>query len=939
MAANLRAARALQAAHAGDRQALGATAWPSPRVLDWKSWINELWEQYTRRADSSSAVEMPLTALQEHQLWKQVQGADRDRVVAPQRMADLAQQAYALLGDYDAHPLRVAAAAGRFGTSHEDAARFLVWAADFDRLCQRHGWLSSTRLAQRLAAAAGVLDQPDELWLVGFDRVTPGQGLLLDALAAAGTRVHRYQPAPAASEPLLVRADHPQAEYEACAWWCREQLAHPPHADGSVRIGVIVPDLERVRAELDRVFRRILMPQTCLWPSDGAAMADPPMPYEFSLGTSLAAVPIVGSALRVLRWLAGPLDSTDLTWLLNSGFLAGSAADHTALAMVDASVRRTAEVSMAWFAERSRSRSMPQELGARLRRLAARGLAEGRVGEEGRTAVRRRSYASWAELVPTLLEEAGWPGYRPLDSFNYQAQQRWTRLLGELAELGFDGSEPSWGQFLRTLEQHAHGVIFAAESTDPPIQILGAFESSGQSFDAVWLLGADDQHWPSTGQMHPLLAAGLQREARMPHASPEADWVLAQEATTRIVASAPTVRLSYAAQAQGIALRASPLVLAQVKRPAAGEVHASAAAPRNGVGSAGLIASLTGAVAPPARIGSQMPTATQYGMECVELDSVRDDSGVLPWPEGRSAGGAEVLKRQAECAFRSFAVRRLRADALEDAEHGLDPRMRGTLMHRVLQSLWSSTAGEPMRLHTLNDLLRATEEGYVADMVTYHVNAVFASKVEEARGDAWRTAYLACEQQRVRDRLLEWLACEREREPFTVFALEQALTSIEVGPLRLDLRPDRVDTLDNGTCLLLDYKTGEVKPSAWDGERPEEPQLPLYAIFGGMERVSGVAFGQIRAPESKLVVRGESVQKQVSAAVTGAALKNRLDDATRESWAGTLVSLASDFVRGDARVNPRDHLKTCRYCPLPGLCRVHETDTLPDDEEEGLEGE
>jgi probable DNA repair protein len=882
LTANLRAARALETAYAEDQRSRSIPAWPRPRILDWNSWVATLWAQYARRVEHAP---MPLSPLQEHALWSRVQGADRDRVVAPDRMAELAQEAYGLLGSYRAHPLRREAASS---APHEDAERFLAWADSFDRACERHGWVSRTRLDERLTPSLAQLDPIPELYLTGFDRTTPAQLALLDAFEAAGARVTRF-PTPATShKPALLQAKDPRQELEACAWWCRTQLTEDP----TRRIGVIAPDLGRVRADLDRVFRRILMPQTTLWQSPDAP-PDPAPPYEFSLGTSLATLPVVRAALLLLRWLTRPLPSAELTWLLTSGFLAASAADQRALARLDRELRRDAgspEVSLTWLLSQPR-RNLPAELRTRLLRVQARKTAHDR----------RTSHAHWAELVPSLLTEAGWPGFREADSFTFQTEQRWTALLGELAELGFDGSQPTWSEFLRTLEAQAYAIIFAAESTTPPIQVLGAFESSGQSFDALWFLGVDDTHWPAVGRPHPLLPAWLQRDAKMPHASPEADWVLAQEATARILGSAPVVVVSHPLQDSGVALRPSPLLLP----------HTSAAA--------------------------AIPAAPAPALHPVQLEAVLDDSGILPWRAQQSVGGAEVLKRQAACAFQSFATRRLEARPLEQAAQGLDPAARGTKLHAVLERLWSAEAGDPLRLNTREDLRRAIADQSVTSMLAHHIQAIFAPLAGAQPGDLWTQAYLACEQQRVRDRLLAWLDCELERRDFSVEALEKQVDQMLVGALRLKVRLDRVDRLADGTRLLIDYKTGKVNANAWMGARPEEPQLPLYAVFGGIEKVSGIAFAQIRADETKLLARAADAAAMVSEQLGPVSDKNYLDDAVRDGWQQTLLALADQFLRGEATVNPRDGAKTCKYCPLTGLCRVHAAGTLAEQEDESGE--
>jgi hypothetical protein len=42
-------------------------------------------------------------------------------------------------------------------------------------------------------------------------------------------------------------------------------------------------------------------------------------------------------------------------------------------------------------------------------------------------------------------------------------------------------------------------------------------------------------------------------------------------------------------------------------------------------------------------------------------------------------------------------------------------------------------------------------------------------------------------------------------------------------------------------------------------------------------------------------------------------------------WAEGLGHLADEFIAGEASVSPKHYPKTCKFCPLPALCRVAET--------------
>jgi RecB family exonuclease len=199
--------------------------------------------------------------------------------------------------------------------------------------------------------------------------------------------------------------------------------------------------------------------------------------------------------------------------------------------------------------------------------------------------------------------------------------------------------------------------------------------------------------------------------------------------------------------------------------------------------------------------------------------------------------------------------------------------------------------------------------------------------MKEHGGDAWMEAYLRSEQRRLARLLEEYLReYEAERVPFTVEATEKVLDDVSVGGLKLRLRADRVDVVGGGERLLVDYKSGEVSTKDWEGERPGEPQLPLYAVFGNVEDVAGVLFARIRAGETELEGCVSDARTQLFASVTSSSklVKNPYDPEMRDEWTNALVNLAEDFLRGDAQVDPKDGRTTCRFCDFPGLCRVAE---------------
>ena len=192
--------------------------------------------------------------------------------------------------------------------------------------------------------------------------------------------------------------------------------------------------------------------------------------------------------------------------------------------------------------------------------------------------------------------------------------------------------------------------------------------------------------------------------------------------------------------------------------------------------------------------------------------------------------------------------------------------------------------------------------------------------------EPWLLAYLDSEKRRLAQLLENWLTQEAERQPFTVEHCEQKLTNISVGPLRLNLQADRIDSLPDGSHLLIDYKTGSVTTAAWQSDRPDEPQLPLYAVYGNVENVSGLLFAQIRNQDSKFIGRLRDARSQLFENLEdrNSLVKYPYEEAMHDEWQTALAALAIEFSSGVARVAPKHGEKTCQYCPLPSLCRIHE---------------
>ena len=862
--ASERAARSLTQAFHRARRAEALTAWQAPNIQDWQSFIRNAWDE--RILDGR----IVLNSLQEQSLWAGIVTASAPepaRVAgARDRLAALAMEAHGLICAYAPQMLNRKARSAW----DQDAAAFSEWLAEFDALCAAGGLISPARLPLELTEALKQ-DSAERapLLLAGFDRILPTQ----QELFAAWSGCTQVPLGPTAARIEFHQAADPVSELAACAMWCQQQLAANPHA----RLLVVTQDVPNRRGEIERAFHRFILKK--------ATSSAPSSIFEFSMGVPLNQVALARGVGLLLHWLTEPIDEHELDWLLSTGQMAASPAESLALTAFMRALRRKGLERTRWtlaqFLSQKPGMELPSAWVARVTR------AHRRHQEFAR---RPQSPLAWAELVPQLLELAGWPGERPLTSAEFQAHRRWQQTVDDCASLGFDGRSMEWKEFLALLDRAVSETLFSPESEDTPILIAGPAESAGLTADAIWFLGVTEQAWPASGATHPFIPISVQRTAGMPHASPRLDWELAVAVTHRLLSSADEVHFSFARQSEGVEACPSRIIeqLACAPLPLPAELAAPAALP--------------------------------------PLAAPSPDSTRVPFPPGNAHGGASTLTAQSQCAFKSFATARLNADGWDAAEAGLNAKERGQLLHEVLHSVW---AGPPRGIRSHAELVARPD---LRAFVALHVRGAIQTSMPLRARESMPQRYLDLEEARLVNLVTEWLDFERSRVPFTVLETEQK-NSVMVAGLPLRVRLDRIDRLIDNSLLIVDYKSGNPTPNSWDLPRPDDLQLPLYSTFafpGDADQIGGLVFAKVRAGETEFAgkVRDAKATLRANLRTNSNLVRKPLESEQLSEWKKYIEDLALAFLAGRSVVNPRAYPDTCEYCGLPALCRITENQPL-----------
>lgn len=681
-------------------------------------------------------------------------------------------------------------------------------------------------------------------------------------VAALGDRACRLGATAPAGAPEVLAFPDARAELAAAAAWARQQL----EADPSARIGIVVPELEARAPLLEQLLDEALVPAR-LWPGRAAARR----PWNISLARPLAAAPLVDAAVGLLGFAQEPMSLTAASRVLRSPFLAAATSEGPDRARLEA-----------WLREHGQEPFLPDALLRGLRGegrapgcpVLAAGLEEGLARLTG--APRQRPASRWAADFSKTLRALGWPGEETLDSAEWQTLRAWSETLDTLASLDAITGQLTLAQALARLRRILAERRFQPESPEVPVQVLGMPETAGLEFDALWVTGLHDGVLPATLRPAALLPAALQRERGMPRACPDTERALAGNLAARLAAAAPVARFSYPLLEADEPLRPSPVLAA---------------------------------LGPPEAPRPTPPAIAEILFAARRLEAAADESA--PPLAGEVEGGSTLLANQSACPFRAFALHRLHANPLEPARAGVDPRQRGSFLHDALRLLWEGWGSQAAAARLLPGDRAGAVQAATRRAAAQHLGGLPRGLVEVEIDAAMQ----------VIGQLLE---VDLARPPFEIADCERPF-GIELGKLRIRGRMDRIDRV-GAALVIIDYKSGAATPAAWDGERPEEPQMPLYALALA-EAVAALAYASLKPGEV-----GYSGRQQGTEPLVPANKKVRVVDDQEwvemlATWRRVLAGLAADFAAGRAPVDPLWPTRqdgSCAHCPLPVLCRRDE---------------
>ncbi len=597
--------------------------------------------------------------------------------------------------------------------------------------------------------------------------------------------------------------------------------------------------------------------------------------FNVSAGKHLSNYPIIHAALEALSFYKNTIPVNTFRYFLTSPFIGDAENEYIKRASYDQFLRKKNVLRVDFNLLKNSLESYSPKLSKRIFDFKKF------FTDNNQT----RSYYEWAEIFNNLLTLLGWPGERSLNSEEYQIVQAWLHLLTQLQSLDQISGTVPYHQALRHLITMANKNIFQAQTPEAPIQVLGTLEAAGLPFDYLWVSGLDHLSWPPPSHPNPFIPKSLQRQFNMPHATAERELIYCENLIEQYKQSASHVIFSHAAKQDDLILQVSTLI------ESISEIQ---------------ITDLALPIYQTSHESSYLSQQKEFLLDELAPPIVLHDETIK--------GGVNVIKQQALCPFKAFSEWRLHAHAMDEELPGLRAKDRGILIHKALELIWNTLQDQASLLrlsqNELDDLIRdCIQQAFLPFQSDY----------------AHRPVYLQLEQTRLQLLINQWLNIEKNRPPFKVIKHENKI-KLKLNQFQFDVRIDRIDELSSQNQLIIDYKTSRYHHiNQWMDDRPEEPQLPLYALHYPNNTI-GIAFAHVTKGECRfngishdiVEINGIKVIDEVRN------LSSTTWTQQLNAWKNIFIQLCEDFTQGVAKVNPKDTVQTCGQCSLHSLCRIRE---------------
>lgn len=626
---------------------------------------------------------------------------------------------------------------------------------------------------------------------------------LLEICRAHGADVDFQDPRP---QRLLVSSEGVLFPTDADMWVgmaqkARDELEEHPRS----RVLILVDDAEAQRADIERALREVFLPHAL----PGQRFD---LPWRFQAGRRLSQYASVDIALSLLRYIDGESSPESASRLLLSPVLFDRI-ERDIATRVERALRKAGGDRVPLGRIIAMAEKLAKGSGVS-KKLTA-------FSEALEAAPSKALPSEWVEYLDGVLSIFGWPNVAGgADSYVEQELEQWRN--GCAVFQSFDrqfGRVPQRVAAKYLTETMATRRFTPKAQYEQPIEIATLEEGRGLQADLIIVAGITDACFPRPLERNAFIAQETLAAYEVPFSTPEDCLERARSWVGALKNSSSRVHVCASRQSNNGSEHALPALLAD------------------------------------AFVFRDQASVSTVLSQCVgNVGRVVTEESFVPLTpyekENKQKGGVSVVKDTSLSPLVGFLNHRLLLNGIEPWSR-IAPGTQGNITHKALAALtvdWCTrdaitTACEDEA--AMKARIQEVVESCVADWVAQGHYSRSAISLEIPRQVAMIYESLKHETRRALD--------------YQIIGREVSTKDIDFYGLPLSLQIDRIDLVktDLGPrVLLIDYKTGDVKPGGWSASELREPQLPMYSSPVVLSALEGQLVGRTHGIPTPLTCDG-----------------------------------------------------------------------------------
>ncbi|MDQ7001146.1 MAG: hypothetical protein Q9N02_00470, partial [Ghiorsea sp.] len=387
---------------------LGKTAWETPAMLPWATWLRLQWDH--------ANIGLWLSKQQEALLWQTCIAQDQQvHVLNPKALSKQAMDARQILTDFHIDPDCLE----HVGEEHLALWR---WQQSIQEQTAEH--YLSFQILEMLQHTQIMPIQP-HIVLDGFDSFTPAQISYFEHLKQLGCNINLVvNDSPKANVERIQYQDEEAEIRQVCQKIRRHSQQHPQHS-----IAVLVPNLERVAPTISQIFSEELAPTLSLESNVDEQGAY----FNMSLGSPLAKQPLIQTALHLLRLTQQySMDFQLVSQLLLNPYIQGHDDESAQRAACDANLRQHNQYNLTikqWLQLCQANDDSPLPLLIHVLELVLQ------QQQALKSSPHKQYLSQWLSISESFLDNILWQSQNSNLAYEAAQQQNWKTLITSLPSL------------------------------------------------------------------------------------------------------------------------------------------------------------------------------------------------------------------------------------------------------------------------------------------------------------------------------------------------------------------------------------------------------------------------------------------------------------------------------------------------------------------------